>query len=203
MARARRRYLSSAASGWSNSVDVHYSQPVGTDPPPPLRPVLLFGGGGGWQGVDHVNWHDELASKWVGLGYVVVVVRHRPAALCVGGCLGLAFLLLLGLHVCFSLSMGAALVWLVGVLAASLAFNYVRGAVPLAAVVHDCAAAVAFVYHQLDCSSFGGDRDCLVACGNSSGGHLLSLLAFGACPHPALCAAVSPRPPNPPDCRFR
>ena len=183
------RYLTGPRTHpWWNSIDVYTPSELREG-----RPVLLFVGGGGWQGVDHVNSHSRFAREVVELGYVAVVVRHRPAALDVGGCLGLVCLPLLACMLAITQAspwLFALLLLLVGALIVGL--NAVRGAVPLPDVVHDCAAAIAFVYHELDCSGLGGDRDRLVLCGNSSGGHLLMLVALGALqPHELSGAAQS------------
>lgn len=155
-------------------------------------PICVFCGGGGWQGLDHINRHEDIANQMVQAGFVVAIVRHRPVAISTGpaalfvACSFLAAsLLLMHLGVALSpvaLGVGLPLVCFGFAMATEL-FNRCRGAVSLAEVVDDVARGVAAVRHD---PRFGGrttagsvgDSTKLVFVGNSSGGHLLSLLAL-------------------------
>lgn len=138
--------------------------------------------------MDHVNSHHKFAERAVSLGYVVIVVRHRPAEVNLEGILlQFAFLLVFRGFACIS----SSLISLALVALAVILFNYMRCAVPLASVVHDCAAAIAFVYHELDCARFGADRDKLVTCGASSGGHLFLHIALGVARFPLRTRVLS------------
>ena len=58
--------------------------------------------------------------------------------------------------------------------------NWARGAASFPEAVHDAASGIASVsLHQASrFASFGADTTRLVLCGNSSGGHLMTLIAF-------------------------
>ena len=146
-------------------------------------PILIFVGGGGWQGVDHVNSHADIAATAVQVGYVAVVLRHRPVAV---SALGAVVMTTPAVLVCLSAAVGSLSVavlrlYMLAMLAITVAchlLNWVRDAASMPDVVQDCARGVAAV-HRSHAHGGGvvGDATRLVFMGSSSGGHLLSLLA--------------------------
>lgn len=183
--RETHRYSSApGTTAWWNSIDLYGD-------PDALRPIFLFVGGGGWQGLDHVNDHAKLAKAACAQGFAVAIARHRPARVRMDGLLPL---LLLGLVVpfgCWRLSLAIAL--------ATELFNRHRRAAPLPSTVLDVAHAVAFVLrNERVCAAVGGDSHRVVLCGNSSGGHLLSLVALD----PRWLATLA-APTAPPACQSR
>lgn len=158
----------------------------------PEMPVCVFCGGGGWQGMDHINRHDKIAESIVKVGFVVAILRHRPVAVSAVGCAALfacGFLATTLLVLPFSMALLPLLMPTAFGISACVAvaielFNTWRGAASFAEVVDDVARGIAAVYHdpRLRGTTKGGgslgDANRLVLVGNSSGGHLLSLLAL-------------------------
>lgn len=167
------RFRYSKAPGthaWWNSLDLFGADEEGG----PLKPILLFVGGGGWQGLDHVNNHQNIAAEVCRCGFVCAIVRHRPTRVRLDGLLPLLALLLLPLP----LSWGALVGLLLVVLVLLPMVDRWRHSAPLPTVILDVAHAVAFVLRLESCAAVGGDARRVVLCGNSSGGHLLSLVAL-------------------------
>lgn len=137
------------------------------------RPTLIFIGGGGWSCFEPFNDHAVIVRDAVARGFVAVIVRHRPVRISILAPVLVACMLLLPwLSPLLLLSLAALALALAELISLAL------GAVPMAGVLHDCACAVGFVHSQLAQQVSCLDPERLVFCGNSSGGHLLSLLAL-------------------------
>jgi acetyl esterase/lipase len=174
MRTVRVRYSTAEGThAWWNSLDLFGADEQGG----PLKPVILFVGGGGWQGLDHVNEHQKIAAEVCRCGFVCAIVRHRPARVRLDGLLPLLTLLLLPLP----LGWGTLVGLLLAVLLLLPLIDRWRAAAPLPAVILDVAHAVACVLRLEEdgpCAMVGGDARRVILCGNSSGGHLLSLVTL-------------------------
>lgn len=171
-----------------NSYDIYYEQDEGSQGM--LKPVLIFVGGGGWQQSsrtgDHFNRHVDLATVWARLGYVVVVLRHRPAAIshagtalvCTGAFLPVLFVALGPLALLLLLP--SLVAFFLGCVGGIVMLNRCRGAAPFAQVVVDVARGIASVARDESqrLEAARADLSRIVLCGNSSGGQLISLLAL-------------------------
>jgi acetyl esterase/lipase len=170
---------------WFNSVDLWPAE-TGAQ-----RPVLVFVSGGGWSGAEPINGRaDCLCRAACARGFACAVLRHRPCKISALG----AALLVYGAVLPF-MTVARALRVAAAAAAFVVALNNLRRAVPMAQAVQDCARGVAHVHAEA--RSHGGDPSRIVLCGNSSGGHLLSLLAVHptwlstvAVPHSAIAATV-------------
>ena len=155
--------------------------------------------------MDHINRHDKIAQRIVRAGFVVAIVHHRPVAMSPAGCAALfgicSFFVATLLALPLSLPLLPILVLACLTMSACFAIaielcNMCRGAVSFAEVIDDVARGIATVHHDPRLSGRRttnclGDANKLVLVGNSSGGHLLSLLALD---HRWLDAlGVSPR----------
>lgn len=167
------------------------------------RPVFIFVGGGGWQGTDHVNSHPEIASMAVEAGFVAVVLRHRPTALSplAVSSIGTVCVCVAAAMLCSRNSLAPLLPWAIPSLftasaCAVMLGNWLRDAVSMAEVVHDVAKGIALVGVQLRerIAAHGGDSSKLVLCGNSSGGHLLSQVAWDLSWWPTLAPTTTTTP---------